>query len=535
MLLMLLWQCKQEKPNTLKKVEENNFQTDTLVIVQLLQSADSLKLMLEYDNAFKNYQKAIDISINQKDSNQLFTAYIKTAEMFRAKSDFIQAEDYLKKAQKISTKITISNEELMSYYNRKAALYAEYYQEPDSSLLYSKKAMDVAIKTNETEIIFSSVMEMGFAYENQTKLDSALFYYKKALAIAETEQEKQMECDALSNCCRIYLKQKNYTKGKLLAQRGYKIASNNNLLFSHLIFAQYLSEIAQNEDNYKTAYTYLKERTELTDKYFEKRYDDKIIETEKKYKVAEAEKLTALKELELNEKENALNRQKSVLLIILLLLLASVILLTTIALFNRKINAANKQLNFLNEQNKFLVSETNHRVNNNLQLISVFINQEINKKEDDVALHKLQSYVDSMAILHRHLYGQEDKRLVKLDDYLLEIVSNLAHLMKEKGVELHVKIDNILIDSNQAMYMGLLVNELFINSLKHAFTTANNNKIELNIKTNSKEINLKYLDNGIGIKNEIAPKIISQICKQLKANYRIKSNKGFYFCTAVEV
>ncbi|MEZ4929208.1 MAG: hypothetical protein R2777_04265 [Chitinophagales bacterium] len=104
MLLMLLWQCKQEKPNTLKKVEENNFQTDTLVIVQLLQSADSLKLMLEYDNAFKNYQKAIDISINQKDSNQLFSAYIKTAEMFRAKSDFIQAEDYLKKHKKFLLK-----------------------------------------------------------------------------------------------------------------------------------------------------------------------------------------------------------------------------------------------------------------------------------------------------------------------------------------------------------------------------------------------------------------------------------------------
>lgn len=531
--ILFFTQCsKTDKYKSKDKVLEKNealINTDSIV-----HYADSLKLIFNYDGAFISYTKAIKIFSSQNDYNRLFLAYVKTAEMFRAKSQFNEADKYLQKAKTTLPLFDADKANLMLYYNRKAALSAEYYKQPDTTLYYTTKALDVAKELNDSSIIFSSTMELGVYWENSGNYKVALETYNDAIKIANQIKSVQMHNDALINACRIYSKIGDIDKLYDEASKGYKLSKNNNMLFHNLMFAQYLSEAEYKRGNYEQANKYLWERLNLTDVYFEKRYDDKIIETETKYKIVEKEKEVAVKELELTEKENDIYKQQIVIAFIGLLLFFSLLLFAIIFYYYRKTKNQNQQLNFLNEQNKFLISETNHRVNNNLQLISVFINQELMKNENDGVLQKLNSYIDSMAILHRHLYKRENKKIVKINEYLFEVISNLEPLMQEKAVALNYKIDAITIDNNKAMYLGLLINELFINSLKHGFLTNANNNININILAKDKDIQIEYEDNGIGIGNNSIPKIISQICKQLNANYRIKSDKGFYFYTLIE-
>lgn len=101
-----------------------------------------------------------------------------------------------------------------------------------------------------------------------------------------------------------------------------------------------------------------------------------------------------------------------------------------------------------------MVSETNHRVNNNLQLISIFIYDEIAKTpaQHSTPLYKLLLYIDSMALLHRQLYQKDDKRLVDIDNYLNDVLQNLSTLIVEKEVTMEVSFQKITVESDIAMY-----------------------------------------------------------------------------------
>lgn len=530
--LMVFCSCShtQKQPPAAK----TNY-TDSLQIAMIIKKADSLKLSFDYDSAFTLYQSAIKLSKSQNDSNELFLCYVKTAELFRAKSAFGQAEHFLNQANDLLIKVNIDSSDLMFYFNRRAALAAEYYRNNDTVLFYTNKALRLAQILKDTNTFFSSTMEIGLIFENNSKWDESVKRYQKALAIAQCIQSPQMQCDAITNCCRVFKKTGDYGSLKSYAEAGYKIAKSNSLLFSNLIFAQYLSDVAYQSGNYAIAHNYLWERLDLTDIYFKKRYDEKLIETETRYNVVEKEKEIAVKELEIIEKQNYIYNQKMIIVFVAVFLLLSVVFAVVLIYFYRKVSSQNEQLNFLNEQNKFLVSETNHRVNNNLQLISIFIYDEIAKTpaQHTTPLNKLLLYIDSMALLHKQLYQKDDKRLVDIDNYLNDILQNLRTLIAEKEVTMEVSFQKITVESDKAMYLGLLVNELVINSLKHAFANTAHRKIAITLQKNVGTIALIYQDNGAGISGNIAPKVISKICKQLGGDYQLKSNNGYYFYIAI--
>lgn len=78
------------------------------------------------------------------------------------------------------------------------------------------------------------------------------------------------------------------------------------------------------------------------------------------------------------------------------------------------------------------------------------------------------------------------------------------------------------------MYLGLLATELFINSIKYAFGNQKNKIISLNVFQNQSVLHFDYSDNGEqSIGKVIAPKLATTICKQIKANCTIATQRGF--------
>lgn len=231
------------------------------------------------------------------------------------------------------------------------------------------------------------------------------------------------------------------------------------------------------------------------------------------------------------KKDSELKKSEQNFKYLIIILIFVFLGLAVLLYFNRKIRENNKQLKLLNDENEFLLSETNHRINNNLQLIVILISDELRKlsNEENSHIKKILSKVESIATLHRHLYQSKNKNEVEISSYLSEIRINFNELFKENSVIINWNCDEKVLQIDQGMYLGLLLTELFINSLKHAFDINQiDKKIEVNFESNEFGYAFSYIDNGELIKGEIIkPKLVEKICRQLRVTFTIYTEKGF--------
>lgn len=203
-----------------------------------------------------------------------------------------------------------------------------------------------------------------------------------------------------------------------------------------------------------------------------------------------------------------------------------------ISYFLKKSKKNNVKLHSLSQENKFLVSEANHRINNNLQLIIILISDQLKKlpANQQVELNTILKKIDSIATLHRYLYKNPDKNEIDGQGFLKEITINFNDLFKENNIETEINIDSFMISTDLAMYLGLLFTELCINSIKYAFVNQEFKQIKFDLKVVNNELVFNYSDNGIHNSNKsIQPKLIDKLCRQLNVIYKINTVNGFAF------
>ncbi len=166
----------------------------------------------------------------------------------------------------------------------------------------------------------------------------------------------------------------------------------------------------------------------------------------------------------------------------------------------KKVKEKTHNLNKELKTNKFLLQELNHRVKNNMQFITSLYalklgdNIEVQEKLQDI-----ERKVQAMSQVHQMLYSKKDLSKIKADDYFETIIHNIKESFNYEDIKFNYNIQ-INLDLDEAIYCGLIVNELVTNAIKYAF---DNNKGEITISL-TRDQEYKYLtvtDNGVGIKN----------------------------------
>jgi two-component sensor histidine kinase len=179
-----------------------------------------------------------------------------------------------------------------------------------------------------------------------------------------------------------------------------------------------------------------------------------------------------------------------------------------------------------------LLQEVNHRVKNNLQIVSSFINISLQNSNEKKVLKALNSRIQTIALLHSSLYKSDIKVDINIKEYIQNIVENIYQIY-DPNIKLHIDIEDTNLDFNRAIIIGLVVNEIVINTLTHAFKTDSKNPsiyIELCYKNNSYTLTID--DNGVGFNIDkeyktLGLKLINRlVTKQLKGNLDIKSTKN---------
>ncbi|MGK7370403.1 MAG: histidine kinase dimerization/phosphoacceptor domain -containing protein [Candidatus Halalkalibacterium sp. M3_1C_030] len=192
------------------------------------------------------------------------------------------------------------------------------------------------------------------------------------------------------------------------------------------------------------------------------------------------------------------------------------------------------------EEKKLMVSELHHRMKNNLDLISNMVEMEESKLSDSAGkevLKKIQVRVKSINIVYDLLAGKEDKSEIDLRPYIKQLVENISQALSTpvRDISIEVNIDEIRLHPERTLAFGLILNELIVNSYKHAFKYKSEGSIVINISRSGGTIILNYKDNGIGMpvdfdEEEFASqgfKLIYSLTEKLYGDFSFNKKTGY--------
>jgi PAS domain S-box-containing protein len=175
------------------------------------------------------------------------------------------------------------------------------------------------------------------------------------------------------------------------------------------------------------------------------------------------------------------------------------------------------------EEKEMLLREIHHRVKNNLMVISSLLNLQSQYIKDEEALgifKESQSRARSMAIIHERLYQSTDLKRIDFGEYIQTLAMELFRTYQgDPGlIKMKINVENLEIDINTTVPLGLIVNELVSNCLKHAFPDGKKGDININFHKINDEYVLKVCDTGVGFPEDLDFKKTESLGLQLVTN-----------------
>jgi two-component sensor histidine kinase len=156
------------------------------------------------------------------------------------------------------------------------------------------------------------------------------------------------------------------------------------------------------------------------------------------------------------------------------------------------------------DERNLLLREVYHRVKNNLQLVDSFIVIQMACLTDAPAreaFFNLRNRVHALGLVHQQLMASDDLKTFDAAPFLRELSENIALAggAAERGIALKIEAEAVQVELEFAISLGLLVSELAINSLKHAFPHGRGGTVRVQLsRTPAGEIVLVVADDGVG-------------------------------------
>ena len=361
--------------------------------------------------------------------------------------------------------------------------------------------------------------------------------YQKALEIKEKLGEKNGAALLYNNIGEVYQKQGKLNEALKYDSKGLSLALEIGA--KDLIEDAYLdlSVIDSAMNNFKGAYENHKLYMLYNDSIFNIEKQKNITALQMNYEFAKVQDSTKA----IHEKANALNaeiisNQKIIKNAFIIGFILVVILLGVLFRMFRSKRKANVILTEKSEiisemlvEKDLLMKEIHHRVKNNLQVISGLLELQWVRTTDEntkAALSDSQHRVLSMSFIHQNLYQNDNRKGVEMRSFVEELDNHIKFVFEKKSclVSVENNFDQIFLDIDTAIPLGLLMNELLTNSFKYAFEGKENGLIRLELKkTGEGNYFFSYFDNGIGLpkgmklknENTLGLKLITLLSKQL--------------------
>ena len=208
----------------------------------------------------------------------------------------------------------------------------------------------------------------------------------------------------------------------------------------------------------------------------------------------------------------------------------------------REKRAAEAELRAANERLEMLAREVHHRVSNSLQMVMSFVSMQAGQTTDPAAreaLEATQSRIQAISKVHHRLYTRDDITTIDLDDYLATLVGDLRENLdkRDSKVTLTLRADPIEVSPDDAVSIGVVVNELVSNAVKYAFAGRDGGIIAIAVDREEKGYSLTIADDGVGFDPSTAPRgsglgmrIVSAVTRSLGSSLEtVPTERGTSF------
>jgi two-component sensor histidine kinase len=157
-----------------------------------------------------------------------------------------------------------------------------------------------------------------------------------------------------------------------------------------------------------------------------------------------------------------------------------------------------------NYELELLMREVNHRVKNNLQIIASILKMERETIRESPCIEILDlcsMRIKTMAMIHSRLYEEKNYTFVNLKAFISEVAGSIINMFIDyhHKIELVLDLDELEVNTDNAVKIGLIANELITNSFKYAFSNGKDGRIIVELKNLGDYFSLKITDNGAGL------------------------------------
>ncbi|HEY3250294.1 MAG TPA: histidine kinase dimerization/phosphoacceptor domain -containing protein [Ignavibacteria bacterium] len=196
----------------------------------------------------------------------------------------------------------------------------------------------------------------------------------------------------------------------------------------------------------------------------------------------------------------------------------------------------------ISSEKDVLLREIHHRVKNNLQLMLSLIRlQELNSSDASVKsnLKAIENRLNSMVLVHEDLHSSAGHPKISFKDYIDKLSDHLirAYGMDMKSIKIKHEVDDIFMSIDYAIPMGIIINELVTNSIKHAFTANSSGNILVRFAKKDNKYFLEVIDDGTGLPEGtdfdnpklLGMQILKSLCSQLDGSPSYVNQNGCHF------
>ncbi|WP_135503997.1 PAS domain-containing protein [Roseovarius aestuariivivens] len=185
------------------------------------------------------------------------------------------------------------------------------------------------------------------------------------------------------------------------------------------------------------------------------------------------------------------------------------------------------------EQFEKVVAELQHRVKNHLSMIIGLIRIKARESGDTDSMRDLSRRIESLQLLYEEMASaraetNEDK--IQLGSYLGRVANAIAHLDGRPGVRMNVSVEPLMVRTETAVRIGLIVSEVLTNAMQHAFKDQNSGLVELRVtRTDGGGMRAIITDDGMGLpegvdwpdESGLGGRIVSGLCEGLGATLHV--------------
>ncbi|TYP94090.1 PAS domain S-box-containing protein [Fodinibius salinus] len=182
-----------------------------------------------------------------------------------------------------------------------------------------------------------------------------------------------------------------------------------------------------------------------------------------------------------------------------------------------------KELQKSLEEKKMLLKEVHHRIKNNLAVVTGLIQLQLYETENPevrATLEESESRIQTIGLIHEKIYNSQTLSGVSCEAYIGDLVETISKTNKmDKEVTISKSIDDIHLNTGQAVPFALLVNEIVTNSYKYAFEDQTEGKIKIDISREGDELHAEIRDNGKGLPDDFAEENVDSLGMTLVQNF----------------